>query len=466
MLSSKGALESSNIIDISQIIDIRKKIDGFVVNLLFWTFLIVLIDGFDFGAISYAAPVLIKQWHVDAKIFGGVFSAGLFGLLVGAVLFGYLGDRIGRKKAIILSMVEFAFFTLATMFCSSTSSLMWVRFIAGVGLGGANPLSIVLVNEYAPKHSLGKWVTIMFTGFSIGGALAGLLAAWLIPNYGWKSIFIIGGILPILAAIGVFFWLPESLRYLVVKNKDRDEVKKLILRLNPELQIDSNTVFTVEDRKPYQKFSPKLLFIGSLRFATPLIWLFYIASSLAVFFLKSWLPQLFVLSGLSLTQASLATSSYQFGSVLGGLVVGWLLDNVGIVWAAVYPVLGCFLVTLLGYKMSGTLLMITVFVTGLFVVGTQFIVTAITPMFYPTSYRSSAEGTANAIGKIGSIIGPGIGGVLIAAHLPLKELFYWTALPVAISAVIVFLLGLLHRRKIANVISESEKNVLQQDLII
>lgn len=431
--------------DVSLIIEKRKS-NRFAINLIFWTFLIMILEGFDYTVISFAAPVLIEQWQVKESSFGVIFGAGTFGLMVGGLLFGFLGDRIGRKKALICSILMASLFTLSSGWAISPESLMIMRFLACIGLGGTVPLAIVHVNEYAPQGSRGKWVSIMFTGFPVGHALGGLIAAWLIPAFGWQSIFLVGGIAPLLLLIGLLFMLPESLRYLVLKKSKRSKIMKLVSSLQPDLPIRPDDQIVLEEEAKSVNFTPRLLFQGPLRLVTPLIWMLYILSSFVIYFLNSWLPHLFVSSGLSLESASVATSMYQLAGIVCGLIVGWLFDKRGMLACTIFPAAACMSVALLGYPMPVMFLIILVTTAGFFVIGTQMVLTVTTPNFYPTSYRSKANGMAMSIAKIGSISGPIVGGMLLSSNLSIRQLFFINSAAIALGAILMFTIAILYGR--------------------
>lgn len=431
-------------IDITEVIENRKG-NRFVMTLIFMTFLLSTLEAIDIAVVSYVAPVLIKEWNVSLKLFGTIFGAGIVGLMIGGLIFGILGDQIGRKRPIMIGIIWFSLFTFACSFADSVTSLLYLRVLACIGLGGAVPLTIVLVNEYAPKRSRGKWVAYMFMGFPFGQSLGGLLSAWLLPIYGWQSIFIFGGIVPLLLLIALYFKLPESLKFLVVKNKDQGEITRLVSLLQPGIAIGPDTQFIVSTEEKNVKPSPKSLFVGALIVVTPLIWLFYIINSSTVYFLNSWLPQLQVASGFSLREASISTSVYHLGGMVCTLVVGWLFDKRGMLALSIFPLLGCLIVATLGYPKSVILTTISLFFAGFFVIGTQAILTITTPTFYPTYFRASANGVAMSIGKIGSILGPVIGGILMSAKPSLKILYFMNSAALAIGLTIVLALGIVSK---------------------
>lgn len=432
------------IIDVTSLIE-TQRVGRFAVSLLGWTFLCMLLDGFDFAAISFVVPALAREWHVPVGSFGSVFGFGVAGLMVGSIVFGWVGDRIGRRTTIILGCWLFGGFTLASIWAPSVHALLWLRFLAGVGLYAAVPNAIVLVSEFAPRRLRATWVVLMFTGFTIGAVLAGVGGATLIPNFGWQAMFVAGGVLPFVVSICLWFALPDSVRFLTLREHRWGELRKVIRRMLPGCQIPADARFVIAEGTREANFTPRLLFAGDLLFITPLLWLFYIFNSAAVFFMQSWMPVLIHGIGLSETNAALTTSVYSLGGTIGGLVTGQIIDRIGLSAVAVLPFAGAVVGTLVGVPMPVIVLEVLIFGLGFLVVGAQFACTAIAPVFYPTSYRANAEGWALAVAKIGSIAGPMIGGVLLGLHLPGYQLFYFAAIPLVLSAAFAFALGRMAR---------------------
>lgn len=428
------------IIDVASLIE-TQRFGRFAIGLLGWTFLCMLLDGFDFAAISFVVPALAREWHVPVGSFGSVFGFGVAGLMVGSIVFGWVGDRIGRRATIILGCWLFGGFTLASMWAPSVSVLLWLRFLAGVGLYAAVPNAIVLVSEFAPRRLRATWVVLMFTGFTIGAVLAGIGGATLIPNFGWRVMFVVGGVLPFVISVCLWFALPDSVRFLTLREHRWGELRRVIGRMLPGYRLPEGARFVIQEDTRGAQFSPRLLFVGNLLFITPLLWLFYIFNSAAVFFMQSWMPVLIHGVGLSESNAALTTSVYSLGGTVGGLVTGQIIDRLGLSAVAVLPFAGAIVGTLVGVPMPVVLLELLVFGLGFFVVGAQFACTAMAPVFYPTSYRANAEGWALAVAKIGSIAGPVIGGVLLGLHLPSYQLFYVAAIPLLLSAAFAFALG-------------------------
>jgi AAHS family 4-hydroxybenzoate transporter-like MFS transporter len=428
------------VVDVSALIE-TQPIGRFAWNLLGWTFVCMLLDGFDFAGISFVVPAVAREWQVEVGSFGSVLGVGVFGLMVGSICFGWVGDRIGRKKTIILGCWLFGGFTLASIWAPSVTALMVLRFLAGVGLYASVPNAIVLVSEFAPRRLRATWVVLMFTGFTIGAVVAGLAAASLIPAFGWQAMFLVGGIAPFAVSVCLWFALPESVRFLTLHERRWGELARVLRHMSPRTGIPADGRFVIHDETRTERFTPALLFVGSLLFITPLLWLFYIFNSVAVFFMQSWMPVLIQGLGLTAPQAALTTSVYSLGGTIGGLVTGQIIDRIGLSAVAVLPLAGAAVSAVVGLPMSVAALEAVVFAQGFFVVGAQFACTAIAPMFYPTAYRANAEGWALAVAKIGSIAGPVIGGVLLRMHLPGYQLFYVAAVPLLFSAAFAFGLG-------------------------
>ncbi len=427
------------VVDVTGIIE-TQTIGPFAWGLLFWTGLCMLIDGFDFGGIAYVVPHLAREWHIPVGEFGSVLGVGVFGIMVGSIVFGFLGDKIGRKRTMLLGCWWFGAFVFASVWVPNVQALMWLRFLAGVGLYAAVPNAIVLINEFAPSRLKATWVVFMFTGFTMGVVVAGLVAAGLIPVFGWRVMFVLGGLLPFPLAILLKFVLPESVKFLAQHEDRRAELLAVLVRMKPGLTIPANARFTIHEKK-HERFSYRLLFAGPLILITPLLWLFYIANSMATFFISGWMPTLIQSAGFTPTQAALTSSLNSLGATVGGLFAGVIMDRLGLKAVALFPLVGALISFVIGYPMPTLALATLVFVQGFFVVGAQFACTALGPMFYPTSYRSDGEGTALAVAKIGSIAGPVIGGIVIGMHLPLHQLFYVAALPLLVSAAASYYLG-------------------------
>jgi AAHS family 4-hydroxybenzoate transporter-like MFS transporter len=291
-------------IDVAEFID-SQPVGRFQIRLLATCAAVLFLDGFDTQAIGFVAPALAREWGVTKVALGPVFSAGLFGLMLGALLFGPLADRVGRKKIIIVSTVAFGLGALITAFVQDVSTLIVIRFLTGLGLGGAMPNAIALTSEFNPRRRRATMVMIMFCGFSVGAALGGLLAAALIPQFGWRSVFVVGGVAPLLLAPILAVKLPESVRFLALTRGFDARVAQLLLLVNPGAVFAPATRFVVDEPK-LSGIPVKHLFTSGRTVPTLLLWVVFFMSLLDLYFLSNWLPTVLNDLGASLSQAALS----------------------------------------------------------------------------------------------------------------------------------------------------------------
>jgi AAHS family 4-hydroxybenzoate transporter-like MFS transporter len=436
----------ASVCDISGVIE-RQKIGRFAVLLVVYIWFVMLIEGYDLAALSYAAPALSRAWHLGRGALGPVFGANVPGIMIGSFLFGYLGDRFGRKPAIILGALLFGSMTFATIWAGNVEDLIVLRLLAGIGLGGAIPNAVVLLSESAPHRLRATWISLAYTGYMMGAGMGGVVSAALIQRFNWPVVFFVGGVAPIVIAAVLAWLLPESLRHLVLKGRDAARIARIAKQVQPGLDVGASTRFIVSDEFKPVRFSVKLLFAGRLRYVTPVLWLIYIANSMTLLFLQNWLPMLIESIGVQPGHAALVAAMFSVGGAAGGLALMRFIDNRGPGVIAVLPIIGIPLVALLGASMPESVLTLAVFAVGFSVVGTQFGLNAVSAMVYPTAFRSKGTGAALAIAKIGSFLGPVIGGMLLAANMNVRELFHVAAVPVSVVAVLALMLGWLYRER-------------------
>lgn len=413
-----------------------------VLRIIGLCFLLMVCDSYDVGAIAYAAPVLIKDWHLSSASMGLVFGAGLFGLLLGSILLGRAGDRIGRKRAIVVGAFCFSILTIATAWAHNQEQLIILRFLAALGLGGAVPNAVALTGEFAPKAFRATAVGLIFAGYSIGGILAGTTAAMIVPSWGWPPLFLLGGGISLVTAIALTAFLPESLAFLASKPERQADALRVATTLRPDLTFPSTLPLEAVANTAQPKRGFRQLFLGRLALATPLLWLIYIASSLTVFSLASWMPVAVEALGLLRASAASATALLFAGSAVGGVLGGRLVDRFGLsavimLALAAFPTV-CSL-GLLGHGSSSVFLVS--FLAGCTAFGVQTCLHGAVGSFYPAADRANGVGWAIGIAKIGSILGPVLGGLLIA-KLDSPALFLAAATPmIAVSLLAVLLLA-------------------------
>jgi AAHS family 4-hydroxybenzoate transporter-like MFS transporter len=429
-------MAQSSTIDVSRLID-ERKMNAFNARLVILSFFVALLDGYDIIAAAVALPNLKSAWSItDMRPVGWMLSASLVGILFGAPVFGYIGDRFGRKRAIIGSCLTFGIFTLAATKAGSIGDLMVLRFFAGIGIGGIFPNIIALNAEFAPKRLRATMIILMFTGVTFGGVLPGLVSVWLVPSYGWQVLFFLGGVLPIAISVAVQRWMPESIKFLVLKTQDRAEVARLAQRLVPGLAVGPDTRFIIREEEVFSGFPLRHLFAGGLKYLTPLLWILFICNQMAFYFSNSWMPTVLGSASVSATSAQIATSLFQLGGTIGGLLLSVPLNKQGLMpvallFAASLPIVGS-----IGFATGSVpLLMLIVFLAGFCLLGLQFGLNATSAILYPTSIRSNGSGWAFGIGRFGSICGPVIGGYLIAMQLPLQQIFLLLLIPLGIGTI-------------------------------
>src|ERR1700712_5403774 len=429
-------------VDVAAFIE-QQPVGGFQIGLLLTCAAVLFLDGFDTQAIGYVAPALAKEWGLTKAALGPVFSAGLFGLMIGALVFGPLADRIGRKKIIVFSTLAFGLGTLATAFVQDVGTLLAIRFLTGLGLGGAMPNAVAMTSEFSPHRRRATMVMIMFCGFSVGAALGGLLAAALIPQFGWRSVFVAGGLAPLVLVPILALRLPESVRFLALSGRAHDRVAELLARINPKAAFAPGTLFAVYE--PHLAGLTVLhLFRDGRTLATLLLWVVFFMSLLDLYFLSNWLPTVLNDLGASVSSAAVIGSMLQVGGVVGTFALGSVIDRFSFRALALVYFIAVFAVGAIG-QLGHSVVFVTmaIFAAGFCIVGGQIAANALTAMFYPTSMRSTGVGWALGIGRVGSIVGPLVGGALLTMKWSTGSVFMAAASAALCAALAAFSLSRL-----------------------
>ena len=435
------------VIDVSGAIE-RQRLNGFLVRLVVVSWIITFFDGFDQNVISFAAPTIAPMYHLTRPMMGNVFSIGLVGTMIGGFLFGWIGDRFGRRPAVVVATLLFAVTTLGFALVGSYGGFLAMRLAVGIGTGGMLPLSWALNIEYAPRRWRSSIVTVVMLGYSAGISLGGPVAVWLIPRYGWQSVFVFGGALSLLAALALAATLPESIRFMVARRGDAKAIAGFLRRIAPDRVVPHNARFVMRDEdSAASDFSPRLLFGGALRWITPMLWVAYIFSSMAVFFLATWTPLVFEALAYSRTQAAAAGSITAIAGALGGLALMRFTDNFGAIAVAVMPALAVPLLLLGGFAdvgHAGFLVLIGLIAFAL--IGGHFGLHSIAGIFYPSAWRGNGAGWATSVAKVGSIAGPFLGGLILATSLPVRHIFALMAVCPVMVLLCMLVVGRLHSR--------------------
>jgi AAHS family 4-hydroxybenzoate transporter-like MFS transporter len=429
----------SDKVDIADVID-GQKFRLFNANLLFWTFLVCMVDGYDFTAPGYVAPALVKAWSLNPSQLAPIFSAAIVGILCGAPLLGYVGDRFGRKKALVCGTLLFALLTFASALAESLWQLVALRFLTGMALGGVMSIAIVLSSEFAPKRLRGTLTCIMFSGLTVGAGLPGVVAGWIVPQWGWEAVFVIGGIIPIVLTVAMAFTIPESIKFLTLRPERRTKLVKLLKIIDPALQVGPNTQFVIADEKQASKVSLRDLFRGRLSVITPLLWVMLAMIGIVVYFVQIWTPILLTQIGISASQAALSATSFQVGGMIGVILMGITFDRWGLKPILFSSILAIPVIICVGTPgLSEFALAALLFVAGYLVLGTLNGVNVLSAVAYPTYMRGNGVGWAFGIGRVGFLLGAQVGS--LRAFFKVSELFYLTAAPLAIASLACIALG-------------------------
>ncbi len=400
-------------------------------------------DGFDVQVMGYISPALIGAWHLNRAALGPALGAGLFGLMIGALVWSPVADRIGRKPVMLIGLTIFGLMSLATAFAPDLDSMIVLRALTGLGLGGVMPNAVALTSEYAPRRFKTSFVILMWFGFTFGSGFGGGIAAALVHAWGWQAAFLFGGILPLMLVPLLAWALPESVRILAARRPTPDgqaRIGAVLRRLDPLVATDDRFVL-VEDAATSQRSilsGLSGLFEGGRAIITLLLWIMFFANLLELYFLGNWMPTLMHDAGLSQATAILATSMIHFGAIFGTLVIGAASDRL---MTMSYVAAGIFTV-LIGHAGSSVPLGIMLgFGAGFFITGGQVCANALAAQLYPTASRATGIGWALGVGRLGSVVGPVAGGLLLGAGWSIHTVFLAAGLPSLLAAASVLLLG-------------------------
>lgn len=435
-------------------IDVHPVIDNARFSRFHWMVmalcaLLLIFDGYDLFIFGVVLPSIMQQWNLTPIEAGALGSYALFGMMFGALAFGTLADRIGRKKGIAICFVLFSTATILNGFASSPTEFGIFRFIAGLGCGGLMPNAVALMNEYAPKRLRSTLVAVMFSGYSLGGMLAAGVGIYMLPRFGWESMFFAAAV-PLLLLPLILWKLPESVGFLVRQGR-HEQARTVLAKVEPGLRLEAGDQLQMSDGKG-QGVGVFELFREGRALRTLCLWLAFFCCLLMVYALSSWLPKLMANAGYSLGSSLSFLLALNFGGMAGAILGGWLGDrfNLGKVMVAFF-VAAAVSISLLGFKSSTPVLYLLIFVAGATTIGTQILLYAGAAQFYGLSIRSTGLGWASGIGRNGAIVGPLLGGALMAINLPLQLNFIAFAIPGAIAALAMALFTLSgQRRQAAN----------------
>ncbi|ATW26092.1 MFS transporter [Candidatus Formimonas warabiya] len=418
-------------VNVNKVID-ESKFNGYHLLILILCSCAIIFDGYDLVVYGTIVPVLMKDWNISPAQAGALGSYALFGMMIGALVFGPLADKIGRKKVILMCLTLFGLFTLMVGFAQGPNQFGLFRFIAGLGLGGVMPNLIAMITEYSPKAIRSTLVTIMFSGMQVGAMIAAGVGIAVIPSFGWRGMFFIGG-LPLLLLPLFLIFMPESMNLYVAKNQD-ERIQKWLKKLSPGYKPVEGEKYSLGAAKA--KGMPVVsLFENNRTRSTSMFWVTMFMSLLMTYALQTWLPKLMQNAGYSMGSSLLFMVICNVGAIIGAVIGGLLADRInGRKVIIVFYAISFIAICLLSFKSSTFIISILVTIAGATTMGTQIVCNAYVSQYYPNNVRSTGIGWSLGIGRLGGIFGPMMVGSLLSMNLSLQLNFIAIAIPGLIAA--------------------------------
>ncbi len=416
-------------------------------------FLMNTLDGMDVMVVSYAAPAIAKEWAFTMQTLGVVFSAGLIGMTVGTIVIAPRADIVGRRTVILLCAVIMGITVFATYLAQSIEALIFFRFISGIGIGGMLASSATLTSEYAPKKTKDFWVSFVMSGYPVGAVLSGLAAAQLIPAYGWRAMFQTAGVVTLLTLPLIYYFLSESLDFLVKKRPANalQKVNAILNKMNqpalselPALQVTGNVTAIASKEQPtmgerlqiFIQMIKDALLTPERKLPTLWLWTALFMSFGSMYYLLTWIPKLAASTGLSMELAIYAGTVFNLGAFIGIVTQGYLSSTFGlrrtILWFFIETAL---LMAIFGFCKGSALILALFGLIGFGIQGGFVGLYAVAARLYPTEIRSTGVGFGMSMGRIGGIVGPFLGGSLATIGLSISSCFQVFAVPVILAGI-------------------------------
>jgi AAHS family 4-hydroxybenzoate transporter-like MFS transporter len=422
----------------------NQRLGGLQIRVAALCALVQVCDGYDVNAIGVSVPSLTHAWNLPGPAFTQAFVWSSIGIMVGALSAGPIGDRLGRKPLLLASLTIFGLASLLSAFAGSLLILSILRFFTGVGIGGAFPGAATLTGDYAPRRLRATMIMASFTGAPVGGFLCGQLAGVLLPSFGWPSVFLVGGVVPLLMVIALALWLPESPRFLAAKGSLSTREAALLQRLDIRPGQAAAEGLDLAQGNPI-----KMLFGEGYALQTVLLWVIFFCSLMNLFLFVYWLPEVLHLTGMTPAEAARTTSFRELGAIFAVLYLGLLIDRFGpqraLAWHYAAGIL--FIGAIALVAMPYLLLAIVIFFSGMTIIGSQTGANAACGKLYPARMRTSGLGWALGIGRLGGIAAPVLGGYLLSLGMHPPQIFLSACGFALIAAIATALLGLRQRQE-------------------
>jgi benzoate transport len=412
----------------------KNPMTGLQYSTIFICFLMNLLDGMDVSVISYTAPAIAKAWDISPQALGTVFSAGLFGMTVGALFLAPFADKIGRKSIILISGIIMGVCIYLTSYAASITELLIYRFVSGLGIGSMLASTASLASEYTPNNTRDFWVSFVISGYPIGAVIAGLVAAKVIPTEGWQQLFRIAGIASMFSVPLILFFLSESIDF-YLRTQPQNALEKLN-KILAKMNIQSLESLPIID-KIKSKLPVGQLLKTDFKKPTLQLWAALFMAFAALFFLTSWIPKLTKDAGLSEKLAIYSLTVFNIGAFFGIITQGYfsskygLKKTLGLILALTGVLMASF-----GLFVGSDVILLVLALLGFGIQGGFVGLYALSARLYPTEFRTTGVGWAMGAGRLGGIVGPLIGGLLIGAGLGIATNFLIFAVPALLSGLI------------------------------
>lgn len=429
-------------INTKELID-KNPFGAYQIGVFLLCFLACVVDGYDVQVIGVAVPGIRESLHLEPAMIGVIFTAGQIGVLLGALCLGPVADRIGRKRMLIASALIFGAFSFLTAYATNITAFVVLRVLAGLGMGGIVPAAMAYGAEYAPHRLRATITTLVWLALPVGGMIAGFSAIWLIPAYGWQSLFVLAGIMPIVLALILAFIMPESLAYLSTRGGDQAAMRRIALRVAPRLELAADAEFYArEETLPGAPL--KHLFTDGRGVGTILLWIMFFLSFFLMIFCVSWVPTFVREASGSTTASGSSLMAWNIGSMIATIAIGQGIDRLGY-----YRILPASFVAIavaawaLGVTLTApvALVILLVGVLGFFTGGSNSGLMALASNSYPVAIRSTGVGAAYSLGgRTGALVGPMLGGLLLQYHWTPTGVCLFMGTPMLLGAIVLLLL--------------------------
>ncbi|HEY8891008.1 MAG TPA: MFS transporter [Clostridium sp.] len=426
-----GKVNATSIID-------KSKMNKFFLLIFSICLLAVIFDGYDMNVYGTTLPLIMKELALNPTQTGFLASTALAGMILGAIIFGSLSDKIGRKKVLMIGMGIYAVFTGMCGFVHDVNAFAVLRFIAGMGMASISPVTASLVSEYSPKAIRGILITLLITSIQLGQIIATLSGVLLIGSIGWRAIYWIA-FTPIVIVIIIYAFLPESMIFYIQHGKT-DEIRNTLKRANPEFHPSENDIYEVSTLNK-TKANLNSLFQQGRAWNTVMIWIMFFCNLYIAFGVLTWLPKLMIMQGYTLKSGLMFSAIISVGGIVGSLVGGVIATKFGFKKVLfVYYIACAVMLNLVMIKMNLGLFIAMLAITGLFIGSQQNMLYAYASDNYPVSILGTALGWGSGFGRLGSVIAPILIGALMSAGLSVSVLFSTFSVPAIAAAIAVLLM--------------------------